>query len=76
VADAKIIPIEKDPVPIAQGTFAIFEKPDGGIHLAVRNQNGEEHHIEAPSFMVELMKSGEMSPLAILKALRRNRKDA
>jgi hypothetical protein len=71
--DAEIVPLP-DPVPVVQGSFAIFEKPDGGIHVALRMADDSEQHIEVPAFMAAMLKSGETSPLALMNAMRKNRK--
>jgi hypothetical protein len=61
--------VDTTPAPFMVGTYAIFKKPDGGVHLALREQGGEEHHIELPAFMVEMAASGEgISPMALVKA--------
>lgn len=67
---------EAGPVPFMVGTYAIFAKPDGGICLALREQNGTEHQLIVPGFMVEMYRQGEtgLSPLDMIKAVRATRK--
>ena len=43
--------------PSSQGTYAIFEVPDGSIHLVYRPQGaGEDQHMHFPAAMVKLAK--------------------
>ncbi len=76
MTSTEIVPAEPEvPEPFMVGTYAIFRKPDGGVHLALREQGGEEHHIELPAFMVEMAMNGEgLSPMAMVKAAVSQRK--
>ena len=75
---AKVVPLNAgpDPVPFATGTYALYETPEGGVHLVVREKSGEQHHIEAPAFMVRALieSEGHLSPHAIVKAMMGGRK--
>lgn len=44
------------PVPSLSGSFAIFDKPDGGAHVAVRFAGDEdrEHHRDIPPMIVSM----------------------
>lgn len=43
--------------PASQGTYAIFEPPDGSVHLVYRPQGaGEDQHMHFPPAMVKLAK--------------------
>lgn len=43
--------------PASQGTYALFEPPDGSIHLVYRPQGAEEdQHMHFPAVMVKLAK--------------------
>jgi len=43
------------PVPISQGTYAIFETPSGGYHLVYRVHGAaEDTHLEIPGAIVSM----------------------
>ena len=43
------------PVPISQGTYAIFETPKGGLHLVYRVKGAaEDTHLEIPAFVMQM----------------------
>jgi hypothetical protein len=64
------------PQPAMQGTFALYETPDGGLHLVYRvTGSDDEQHVEIPGFMVNLAKQMEgQGPMAMIKALRKKGK--
>jgi hypothetical protein len=56
------------------GTFAVFDTPSGGLHLAFRPDGAEEDtHVPIPAVAAELLRraaSGEtIGPAALLKSL-------
>lgn len=57
-------PAAPAPIPLAHGSYAVFEKPDGGVHLTVRpHGENEERHLDLPGPMVAMAKkmlAGEM----------------
>jgi hypothetical protein len=61
------------PEPFVQGTFAVFETPDGGVVLVTRIAGGPEqqHHVPGPLVAVaKRMAAGEgLSPATMLRAL-------
>jgi hypothetical protein len=66
---------EAVPEPFMVGTFALFNTPDGGVHLVLRDGAGTEHHHEVPGFVVALAREGNgLSPAAMIKALTGGRR--
>jgi hypothetical protein len=59
VPGADDAPSTKDaPEPALRGTFALYETPAGGMHLAWRADGEEEaHHVEVPAFAVTMAKA-------------------
>ena len=61
------------PTPYMQGTFAVYETPDGGRVIAYRPDGGENATIPIPGAMMRLwdrMASGEkVSPMEMMKAV-------
>jgi hypothetical protein len=47
---------EPNPEPILKGRFAIYETPDGGLHLAYRADGEEEdRHVPIPPLALKVM---------------------
>lgn len=48
----------KAPVPFMHGKFSLYETPEGGYHVAYKEDgdNTETKHIEIPAFMVNMAK--------------------
>lgn len=68
------------PQPFAQGTFAVFDLPDGGVVLATNvDGHGEFRQRVPPAFVAiakQLAAGQGMNPATVLKALRPSRKPA
>lgn len=66
----EIAEIQEDtapPVPFIKGKFAIFETPDGGLHIAYRADGADEDkHIALPAAMVKManMAANGTGPMA------------
>lgn len=44
--------------PASQGTYALYELPDGGLHLAYRAAGaGADEHIDVPAFVVKMARN-------------------
>jgi hypothetical protein len=57
------------PAPMLAGKFALFETPDGGIHLAYRPDGADEdEHIDVPGIYVKMMKKAGQGRRGILGA--------
>jgi hypothetical protein len=75
---AEIIKLpSSSPEPSMSGTFALYETPDGGYHLAFRPRGeNEDRHIQIPGFMVKMawqMQDGD-GPASLLKSMIRRKK--
>jgi hypothetical protein len=47
--------IVEPPVPLSQGTYALFETPNGGLHLVYHPKGAaDDIHLEIPAFVVKL----------------------
>lgn len=63
------------PTPFLAGRFALFDTPDGGIHLAYRpDGEPEDHHEQLPADLVGLMRTLKEggkppSPMAMMRML-------
>lgn len=43
------------PVPVSQGTYALFETPAGGLHLVYRVKGAEtDTHMDIPRFVIDM----------------------
>lgn len=55
------------PVALLRGKFAVFETPEGGIHLVFRSDTDtEDRHFDVPKHIVKMAKAGG-NPLAMFK---------
>jgi hypothetical protein len=65
------LPVEAIPTVLHEGRYRLYQKPDGGLHLAYqRNDSDQEDHLELPGMMVALLnkaQEGNMSPMEFLK---------
>lgn len=59
------------PQALARGRFALYETPDGGMHISVRlDQEDEDRHVNIPRRMVKLAAAlGGRSPASVLQRL-------
>jgi hypothetical protein len=67
-------------VPMSSGTYAIYQTPQGGWHIAyLPSDTTDTQHFEIPAMAVQLfqaMQRGEMpSPFAMMKKLMSERPD-
>jgi hypothetical protein len=71
---AEIVPLP-DPKPAMQGSFALFETPEGGLHLVYRVAGSDdEQHVEIPAFMVQMAKNMDgQGPMAMMRAFRKKK---
>ena len=64
------------PVPFLKGVFAIYNTPDGGVHISYRPDGAEtDEHIQVPGLVMNLVKemqeTGKMpNPIAMFKLMR------
>lgn len=64
------------PVPFMRGVFALYDTPDGGIHLAFRPDDAsEDQHQQIPAHIVNLARAamengGSLGPMEMISALR------
>lgn len=66
---AEVANVEALPVPIMKGKFAIFETPDGGLHIAYRlDETDEDRHVALPAAMVKManMAANGSGPMAAM----------
>lgn len=65
-AEAELVPV---PVPFMKGKFAIFETPQGGLHIAYRLDGTEEDkHIDLPPAMIKMAEMmGDKLPFGLGK---------
>ncbi|MFJ8719758.1 hypothetical protein ACIRD9_42605 [Streptomyces violaceus] len=56
------------PVPIAAGTYAVYDDQDGGFVLVLGTREGQTHHKHVPARVVKMaeMAMGGNSPLAAM----------
>jgi hypothetical protein len=48
--------VEPNPEPMLKGRFAIYETPDGGLHLAYRaDGEDEDRHVPIPALALKVM---------------------
>lgn len=52
--DSQTDAVPAGPVPISQGTYALFQTPSGALHLVYRAEGREDQHVEIPSVMVAM----------------------
>jgi hypothetical protein len=65
------------PVPSSQGTYAVYETPDGGLVLVYNDGNGEKQ-MSFPAAVVNMGKSfaeGNMNPMSMLKSMMPGKKN-
>jgi hypothetical protein len=55
------------------GRYALYDTPDGGIHIAYEIEGtGDTKHIEVPGSvlrMVQMLENGSMSPAKMMRSL-------
>lgn len=56
---AENAPQESAPQPFLAGTFALYDKPDGGVHAVMQTQDGAVHHKTFPASIVSMFRGGE-----------------
>lgn len=67
---------EAPPVPYLKGAFALYNTPDGGIHVSYRPDGADaDEHIQIPGIMMTLVRemndTGKLpNPLQLMKMLR------
>lgn len=69
--------VEAGPVPFLKGTFAIYETPDGGYHIAYKVEGETEtQHMEIPGAALKMAKamSGVSNPFAMFGAMKKGAK--
>jgi hypothetical protein len=62
------------PVPFLEGTFAIYETPDGGYHIAYKTKGSDDtQHMEIPGAALKMAKamSGVSNPFAMFGAMKK-----
>lgn len=71
--------VEAGPVPFLKGTFAIYETPDSGYHIAYKVEGETEtQHMEIPGAALKMAKamSGVKNPFAMFGAMRNGAKNS
>lgn len=60
-----------DVKPFLMGVFALYDTPDGGVHLSYRPDGEDEDvHVQLPAALVSMAKTGKVpSPKALMKML-------
>lgn len=60
--------------PRVRGKFALFDTPDGGLHVAYRPDGQDtDQHFQVPGHilkMAKLLSEGKINPIEMLKQLR------
>lgn len=65
----EIVEVTDTPTPFMRGKFAIFETPDGGLHIAYRlDGTDEDRHVALPAAMVKManMAANGSGPMAAM----------
>lgn len=63
--------VQKDdaPQPFMKGRFALYQKPDGGIHLTFREDDGEVQHEDIPALYVNFLKNKARGLMGIIRGM-------
>ena len=76
---AKVIPFVIVPTILHEGRYRLYEKPDGGLHLAYKRDDVEElQHMEIPGALINLARmaaEGNISPTQMLREMMKMRNE-